>query len=215
MRTVLALAFVVVSACVQAQVKLALTIGGKNAGTAAINQHLNADGGKTVELRIEIISGGKKVHLSSQATYDSKGSPIRKFLETIVPGGQVQRQAIATFDSAGANVVVRTGDGRITKKVPLVPTAPRECLSEFWFVRDKPKPGQTAKSYSFNPDKLEWELTETTFVGTRPITLRGKKVQVHEIDTVQGDRKVVSFLDDRGLPVVVDDGTMRMERVSE
>jgi hypothetical protein len=215
MRTPVLLSLVLLSVAAQAQVKLSLTIGGKTAGTAVLSQHLNADGGKSVELRMEILVTGKKAHLSSQATYDSRGNPVRKFLETIVPGGQVQRQIIATFDAAGANVVVKTGDGRVTKKFPLVATAPRDSSSEFWFLRDKPKPGQSVKAYTFNTDTLEWELTQTTYVGLKAINIRGAKMQAHEIDTEQGDRHVVSYLDEKGLPLVVDDGTIRMERIPE
>jgi hypothetical protein len=215
MRHLALLLLAALSAASSAQVKLALTIGGKIAGTAVLSQHLNADGGKSVELRMEILSGGKKAHLSSQATYDSKGNPVRKFLETIVPGGQVQRQTITSFDDDGANAVVRTGDGRITKKVPLVSTAPRQCLSEFWFLRDKPKAGDAVKAYTFDPDKLEWSITETVYAGLKTIEFKGKKTQVHEVDTQQGDRRVVSYLDDKGLPWIIDDGTIRMERVSD
>jgi hypothetical protein len=199
----------------QAQVKLALTIGGKKAGTASLSQKLNADGSKLVELHIDMLAGGQKARLTSQSSYDAKGNPTRKFLQAIVPGGKVQRQTVVTFDAEGANVVVLTGDARQTKKVPLVETAPRALASEFWFVRDKPKPGDKAKGYGFNADTLAWDLVETTYLGLRTVNVGGKKISAHMLESDQGGRRVFSFLDDKGLPWLIDDGRIKMERIQE
>jgi hypothetical protein len=197
-----------------AQVKLSLSVAGKAAGTATLSQSVAADGSKTVVLRIEMNAAGKKARLSSQASYDAKGNPIRKFLETIIPG-QLQRQTVVTFDQAGANVVVLKGDGRETKKIGLLDTAPRAAPSEFWFIRDMPKPGAKVKNYVFNADSLTWDLTETTYIGPRVVKAGGQSVKAHLVQSDQGGRQVYSFLDDKGLPVLVDDGRMKMERIQE
>src|SRR5205807_1820072 len=115
-----------------AQVQLSVSVNGKPAGTATVSQKLTADGSKLVELRVELGQSGKKVHVRSQSTFDAKGMPVRKFLEAIVPGGEVQRQTVVSFDAKGAIAILLDGGNRKTTQIALTPTAPRATLSEFW-----------------------------------------------------------------------------------
>jgi len=197
-----------------AQVKMSIEVGGKVLGTASVTQQVKSDGSKFLEYRMDWTSGQTKMTLRSQNTYDKEGAPIRKFMEAIIPGGKMQRQIVATFDKEGANLVILDGGDRKTKQVPLTQTAPRKNKSEFWFLRDKPKVGDKVDSYVFNMDSLQWELQTATFKGTKSIEIGGKKILAHEVETT-GNRKATAFLDDHGLPWLIESGSMTMRRIPE
>lgn len=196
-----------------AETRMTVTIGGHPAGYATLSQKIQQDGTKIVELRVELGVDKRKVKLTSEARYDPKGLPLRKFQQTIVSGGDVNKQVIATFAKDGANLVLLDGDKRSVKNVSLAATAPRACLSEFWFIRDNPKPGQTEEAYQFNPDTLSWEIVTTKYVGPRTLKIEGHSVAVHEVLTKRGDKESTSYLDDAGLPVLVDQGDLKMVKI--
>lgn len=195
-----------------AQTRLAVSIGGHPAGYATLSQKIQKDGSKVVELRIELTSQGNKVRITSQASYDDKGLPTRKFQETTGPGSR-HGQAVVTFDGDGANAVIQVDTKRSVKHVSLVKTAPRTSLSEFWFIRDSPKPGQIEKTYQFNPDTLTWELATTEYRGKKKLTIEGHSLEVYEVVTKRGDKESMSYLDEQGLPVLVDLGNVKMVKI--
>ena len=197
---------------VHAQAKFTVEMSGKSAGTASLSQKLLPDGGKTVDLKMDLKVGSQTLSLRSQNTYDRTGTPVRKFLDANIPGGAQQRQIIATFDQQGANLVMIDGGKRSTRTIPLVATAPRSNVSEFWFLRDSPKSGESCKSYTFNMDARQWELQTVVYRGRKSIRIGGKTVSAHEIETI-GDRPSKAFVDDSGLPYLIESGPTILRRV--
>jgi hypothetical protein len=196
-----------------AQTHLAITANGHPAGFATVSQHIQADGIKIVELRIELRSGTRVVKLNSEARYDAKGMPLRKFQETVATDQGIHKQIIATFDKGGANVVILDGDKRSVKNASLAATAPRASLSEFWFIRDTPKVGVVEKTYQFNTDSLTWDLVETEYKGKKTLKIEDRSVSVNEVVSRRGDKETTSYLDDLGLPVLVDQGDFKMVKI--
>lgn len=211
MKLIALLALLVPVAAV-AQVKMSVSIDGKPAGTASLTQKQSADGSKSVDVKMDLVSGKQKLTIRSQNSYDKKGNPIRKFMDSNIPGGALQKQLIVTFDGHGANVVQIDGGKRTTRQIPLVDSAPRANPSEFWFVRDQPKPGDQLKSYVFNMDKLAWELQTTTYKGKKTIKVNGNSVTAHETETT-GERVTKAFLDDQGLPYLIELGGVTLKRL--
>jgi hypothetical protein len=195
-----------------AETRLAVTMNGRPAGFATLSQKVMPDGVKLVEMRVELGSGQGKVNLHIEARYDAKGMPVRKFQEVSV-GGKLQKQIVASFNPKGANVVINEGGKRTVKDVTIVAAAPRANLSEFWFVRDDPKAGASEEAYQFNLDSLQWEIVKTEYKGKKTIRLEDRSVEVHEIVTSRGQRKATSYVDDDGLPVLVDQGDMKMVKL--
>ena len=214
MRFIFLASFVLLTAIAGAQVKMSVEMSGHPVGTASITQVLKADGSKSVELRMDLTAGAQKLTLRSQNTYDRTGLPTRKFLESIIPGGKMQKQVIAGFDKDGANVVILDGGQRSTKKSALAPVAPRANASEFWLIRDKPKVGDKVESYVFNMDTMAWDLQTVEYKGLKSIQIGGKTVKAHEIETT-GPRKATAYLDDKGLPWMIESGATTMKRISE
>lgn len=213
MNRVALLAALLLSAHASPQAKLNVIAGTSRIGTASVIQKLMPDGNKSVELRMDLESQGRKVTLRAQSTFDPKGNPIRKFQEMAVPGQTGKRQTVATFDAEGANVVILDNGVRTVRQVALVKTANRANRAEFWFLRDKPKAGDSVKAFEFNLDSLEWELTTTTYVGPRVVKLGARRIQTHELRVQRGARALTTFVDDAGLPVILDDGRVKLERL--
>ncbi len=212
MRKVFSALFLLIATMASAQVRLTIESGGKRVGYATMSQKINSDGSKSVDLRMELDSNGQKLTIRSQNTYDAIGNPTRKFMDSNVPGGKLQRQVIATFDKAGANVVINDGGKRSTRQVPLVETAPRPNASEFWFVKQTPKVGEEAKCYVFNMDSLEWQIQTTIYRGRQNIKSGDKTLSAHYIETT-GSRPVKAFLDDDGLPYLIEAQSLQFRRL--
>jgi hypothetical protein len=202
-----------VCAFAPAQTHLAVTSKGKPAGFATLSQHVQADGVKVVELRMEIASNGSKVKITSEARYDQAGMPVRKFQQVLVVGGSQNKQVIATFARDGAHVTSLDGEKRSIKTVALPPNASPTNLSEFWFVRDKPKPGQIEQSFQFNTDSLEWEQVRTEYRGKKTLKVEDRTVPVHEVVTSRGGKQSTAYVDDQGLPVLIDLGDVKMVKI--
>lgn len=195
-----------------AQIKMSVSLQGKAVGTASLAQKLAADGSKSVDVRMDLSMGQQKLTVRSQNSYDSKGNPVRKFMDSNIPGGALQKQVIVTFDTRGANVVQIDGGKRTTRQIPLVDSAPRANLSELWFVRVQPKVGEQVRTYVFNMDKLAWELQTTVYRGKKTIKHNGKSVAAHEVETT-GDRPTKAYLDEAGLPYLVELGATTLKRI--
>jgi hypothetical protein len=195
------------------QTRMSLTIRDHPAGYATLSQKIQPDGSKTVELRLELTSANQKVKLTSEARYDAKGMPTRKFQEALMAEGKLQKQVIATFNKDGASVTLLDGGKRTMKNVPLVATAPRASLSEFWFIRDAPKPGQFEETYQFNTDTLEWDLVRTDYRGRKTLKIQGRSISVHEVSSKRNGKVTTAFLDDQGLPVLIDQGDVKMVKI--
>jgi hypothetical protein len=110
-------------------------------------------------------------------------------------------------------VTVLDGEKRKMKTV----AAPAGCslvnLSEFWFIRDKPKPGQIETGYQFNTDSLEWEEVRTEYRGKKTVKIEGRSIPVHEVATRRGTKESLAFVDDQGLPVLIDLGDVKMVKI--
>lgn len=194
---------------VTAPVKMTVYLSGRVAGTATLLQKLGTDGGKSVQLSMELKSEAMTATLRQESSYDKTGRPIRKFQETVIPAQKKRRTVVVTFDAAGANVVVDEGGKRTVKKLPLPETATREDLSEFWFLRDTPKAGAVAKANTVNLETLTWELVTTTYVGEVQVSIAGKKVKAHRTESDKG----VAFIDANGQPLRLELPNGALERI--
>lgn len=209
MKGVIALGVFALVAVSHAQVKLQIVMNGKSVGVATISQKLRPDGSKQVMMALEIKTQNATANFRSESTYASNGAPIRKFQEASYPLQKMRQTRIATFDSKGVSVVEDANGQRKTKQYPLEPNSPREDMSEFWFLRDKPKQGASSKAFAFNMDKLEWELIETTYEGQVEITIKGKKMKAFKTQSRRG----VAYFDSLGMPLRLEVPGGAMERI--
>lgn len=201
------------AAYASAQTKYSVEIGGKSVGTASLTQKIGADGSKSVELKMDLQVNNQKLTIRSQNSYDKLGNPTRKFMDSNIPGGLLQKQIITTFNAQGAAVIQIDGGKRTTRDIPLVSTAPRVNPSEFWFVRDRPKAGQEVKCYMFNMDSLSWQLNRVVYRGIKSIKVGETTVKAHEVETI-GERPAKAYVDDAGIPWLMEAGSATLKRTS-
>jgi hypothetical protein len=209
------LAVMALAAASFAQVRMSVEMGGRRIGIAHFSQKVLADGGKQVEIRMNLESAGRTIEMTSFSGYDADGNPTRKNSETRAPASRNRRQVTVTFDAAGAIAVVEEDGNRSRRGVALVDKAPRANVSEFWFLRTQPKRGETLKVYSFSTEGLVWELLTITYTGPKEIPVAGKSVTGHEVVTERGGKREVAYLDDKGLPLLLLGDGVRMERIPE
>lgn len=200
---------IVVPALACGQAKFQVWVGGKKAGTATLLQKVLPDGSKSVQLAMELKGTSVEAKLRAESTYDAKGKPIRKFQETIVPTQKIRRTVVVSFDAKGANATIDMNGKRTVKGVPLPETADRADVSEFWFLRDKPKPGQVSTAYNFSIETLGWSLIATTYIGVVEVTIGGKKVKAHKTQSENG----VALIDDAGVPLRLELANGSLERI--
>lgn len=213
MKLPLVLICILAAALAAAQTKYAVEISGKSVGTASLTQRLNADGSKSVDLKLDLQLNKQKLTIRSQNTYDKLGNPTRKFMDSNIPGGALQKQVITSFNEQGASVIQIDGGKRTTRDIPLVTTAPRTNPSEFWFLRDKPKAGDEVKTYVFNMDSLSWQLQRVIYRGQKTVKIGAKSIKAHEIETI-GERTAKAYLDDQGLPWLMESGGSTLKRIN-
>lgn len=183
---------------------------GRAVGFATVSHKLMPDGSKLVTLRMELTgANGATVRVRSETSYKSSGEPLRAFQETQVDKPVSRSSVTATFDAKGANVIVDEGGKRSVKSVDLVSTAPRAAVSEFWFLRQSPKPGERVQYYFFSATRLAWELQEMHYVGKTTFKLGNQTVPAHRVRTKQGEM----ILDEKGLPLRVEAESVTMIRL--
>lgn len=211
-RAIFVLPFALWSAFGLAQVRLYVLVGTKRVGQAVASQKILADGGKLVQLSMNLAGpNDSTVTVRSESTYNVKGAPVRMFHESITTSPRTRRSVTVTFSKAGANVVEEVNGKRSSKEVPLVGSAPTESPSEFWFIRDMPKVGATDRRYRFNVSSLAWELITSTYLGPKTYGQGTKKLPGYEVKSSQG----TALLDSKGLPYKLELGQIKLERVPD
>ncbi len=194
-----------------AQVKLAVFVGGKRSGEASYSHKSMPDGGKLVQLTMNLRGpDGKTASVRSETRYDAKGIATRMFHESIADKGRSRRLVTVTFDDDAAIAVEEVGGKRQTKRVPVVRTAPLANPSQFWFLRDRPNKGERVRYYRFDVGTLSWELSLAAYAGPKDVAIGSAKYAGHEVQ----EERNVSIVDDRGLPIRLDIGGVRLERIS-
>lgn len=210
MRAIFLSSFSFVAAVAQCQIKLAVQANGFPSSTATVFHKLLPDGSKLNQMTLEMNGpNGRKVRVRTERTYAPDGKPVRVFHEVIGEKPPMRRQVTVTFDASGARAIVDEGGKRSVKDVPLVESAPRECLPEFWFIRDMPKVGIGVKYYHFDANKVDWVVVQAKFVGPVEFSFAGKPVKAFKITTATGE----AIVDEKGLPYKVVESAVTMTRI--
>ena len=203
--------FTLASVCFAGETKLKVSGESGLRGTATLVNKIQEDGSKYVQLTLELRSAdGQIVTIIQESVYDKRGFPVRKLQSATSPGGTKQT-IIATFDSTGVNLEIRSdgerGKGRVERPIG----KPIAAKSEFWFIRDKIPAGGRTTYFRFDLQTRTWIETEVVYIGDRTITVNGRQVKTHLV--MYGKTK--AWVDDEGDPVRIEmlDSGMVLERV--
>jgi hypothetical protein len=174
-------------------------------GKVTLTQKLITEGGKSVEVRIESISTVTR----QQTIYDLAGNSIRRYSQTLLDGKPVETR-ITTFNNNGALIVTDRGGERKSVFVPFLKGVPTVNPSEFWFLRDIPKPGASVSWQCLN-DQNDFVPVKTSYRGRVPVP--AKNVEGSLVVSEFPNRKVESYFDAKGDLILMRDNLgVRMER---
>lgn len=181
-----------------------VSLAGGAQGEARLTQTKRPGGGKTVRLVATLRRGNTTIEIHTESTFDATGSPIRKIQGYGPVGVAAQHETIVTFDADGAHAVVREHGVPKATSVDLAPKLSRANTAETWFSAVRPKKGDVATAWTFDPDALEWVKTETTYVG--PVK------DGHLLRIFRREKTSEAVVDDQGIPVRLEEGGMKLVR---
>jgi len=167
--------------------------GGVPTGTLRYSMQVSGKG-LTLRSTLRMTVKGKPVVANESVQVDRTGYPLMKKLHVVSNGKTYDLEV--SFTGSVAKASGSGPNGPISLTVPAPEGAPMEVGSAFWFVRDHPKRGVTARFAEFNTVKRDWEILTDTYMGDEVITIGARKVKAHKVKTIHGNE----WLDDNGLP---------------
>ncbi len=210
MKALVLLAVCLAPSAFAGDVKLKISGPDGVSGSATMTNKLLEDGSKLVRLSMNLkYQNGESADVLQESTYGADGEP-KRMLQTFKVGSK-KTSVVVTFDADGAQVVVTDGGaGTKTNKV-VRPDGVVANKAEFWFLRDKPRPGQSVDFFAFRVSEQAWAKTRSRYEGKKEIVIGGKKVSAHLVST--GEAK--AYYDDAGDLYRFEVGKMTFERASE
>lgn len=166
---------------------------------ASVHQRPVPDGGKFLEMRLDMKRDKVSTTVRRQSTFDAKMRCVRIVQEVVDAKGE-RNSTVVTLSESGAQVVHMGRSPRKSIFVPVAKGAPLAAKSEFWFWKLHPKIGEQCAYYAFDSEASEWKLTQATYEGD--VDLAG--VKCHKVSIQQGDRTTLSWMDDEGMPVRIE-----------
>jgi len=189
----------------------------RSVGEATLRQAIEADGTKTVELRM-VLGPKEAANLVTQSSITkADGTVARKYQEIKAPGA-APKFVIISFSDGKANLVEdEKGQRQVSSYEKPVDLPPATNLSEFWLLRDIPTRGDSVEFCDFDYSRKEWRTVRTTYLGLTRIP--GIDDPVHKVMSktiMDGKERLVSvFSDAKGNPVrIVDTAGFRLERLN-
>jgi len=184
----------------------------KKIGNATIIQTLTPDGGKIVETNMKLSGpNGSVIEVRQVSAFGTIGNPLRKVLETKNDAISQRSTTIINFTPFGAEVVYVNNGIRTEKNFRAPEGAKRDNIGEFWFLRDKPRLGQSFAYTYFNTTTQAWESISTSYVA-RSRTSGANRV-LHRLESQLADRKMILDVDDSGKIVRGDFGDMQFVEI--
>lgn len=168
----------------------------ENNVTISVHQRPTEDGGKFIEMRVDLKKLKSNASVRRQSTFDPQ-MRCKRIVQEVIGVDGARSSVIVSISETGAQVVEMGPKGRKSRVVPLPKQARTAAPSDFWFWKLHPKIGDKCSYFGFNTESLEWEIVDVTYSGD--VKIGG--MTVHRVESDQGGRKSVALLDDDGLPV--------------
>jgi hypothetical protein len=144
----------------------------------------------------------------TQTTFEVDGTLTECEFTWTKPSGTTTTHAKIT--GTGAQVTTFTNGGASqSSQIPLMKRGLAADPSVNWFTTVNPSPGTTATFMSFDAERRYWEEVTVTFKGRGKL---GKSAEGNLV-TRQTARKTINLLlDDKGIPLVWEEGKLRLVR---
>lgn len=143
---------------------------------------------------------------------DQYGQQVKVEVHVVKSESLIEKN-VATFDVKGNATYERSANGHNFKKVfPLGRKGTRKDASEYWFIRNRPAAMTWSQYYTFSISSRKWQLAKTTYMGKKAVQVGAKKVNANLVVQVEPGDKLTMWLDDKGDPLIIDTGAIRMVR---
>jgi hypothetical protein len=144
------------------------------------------------DILVDVIASSGRIE--STLLYSASGRPIQMIAHLISP--RVSGAMTVDFGLLGATLKGSFGSQSKTTFISYPKGVPLLDASNFWFVRDHPKPGDSCTHVEFEFDKMQFAKVTATYVGDRMLTVHGRKVTAHYV--TRPDMRF--WVDDHWLP---------------
>ncbi|MCC7229143.1 MAG: hypothetical protein IT203_02035 [Fimbriimonadaceae bacterium] len=210
MRAPLALAFLTLSALSVAQkASYEAMREGKSVGSLTYERILQGSTQTTI-VDIAMTQGTEVLKIKITSKFNAQGAPTSRTGE--ISAATYQVKIGMAFQSGSAKVTITNGKKSEIKMIDSKPKISIEDPSVWWFVKNKPVPKQNYRYQTISPATLAWSEVMVQYVGPGQVDLRGKKVSGHRVDETRGTERSTVWLDDKGMPLIIDQGTLKFIR---
>lgn len=210
MRALLVLALLTLSALSLAQKATFEALReGKSVGSLTYERILQGSTQTTV-VDIAMTQGTQVVKMKITSKFNAQGAPTSRIGEISAASYQVKITMV--FVSGSAKVTITNGKKSETKNIDSIPKISIADPSIWWFIKNKPTPKQSYRYQTISPATLAWSEVMVQYLGPGQVDLRGKKVSGHRVDETRGKERSTVWLDDKGMPLIIDQGKLKFIR---
>ena len=186
---------------------------GEKIGTLVLETSGNETDGFVDESTVTMKQGEKTVTLFERVKYGKDGIVTSKTMTFSLDSQDAK--ATANFSDDGAKVSLIGGDQKDEKEVPLATKLSRVDETNFWFKSVVPEVGKKVSYQGFDMQTLTWSDVTHTYVGKSKVKIGDEERELYQINREADEDKSTIYLDDKGDPVLIVEGDMRIERVKE
>ena len=187
--------FIAAFAAAQNSVTMEVSQAGTRVGTARFSIQITSTGSCVQHQTMNVSIQGRSLVFDETGRDDRNGVPLTRLLH-LSSGGQTAIVSVL-FSNRVAKVVAKGPQGTRAKNVPAPKGGNLRNSSEFWFMRDHPRIGESVKYWQLDMEHSQWKEENDTYVGDETITIGGRKVRAHKVTTVDGPQ----WLDNKGMPL--------------
>jgi len=182
-----------------------MTIEKFGTASAVLKTSFGSDDSRKEMLRITLKQG---LSVVQESTYNSKGAATRKTQFGYQNGKEIS-SSVTIISGRKAVMTSITAGQKSTNTFTAPKNASIENASHWWFIKNKPKVGDSVTYYEFAAEKKAWELDKIKYMGKKPIKVSGKNLMLHEVTSLQG----LAYFDDKGTLFMLTFSGGKMEKV--
>lgn len=181
-----------------------VTMSGKDglSGTGTVVTKVNQDGSMTQTTRFAMKGGsGPSMTVIEESQYSSAGRPIRRLMK-MTSGASVLQSFLIEYGKNGA--VIKANSSGVAKTETLkLPQGRIESPSQLWFVKTKPKVGQTDEYFYLEYGYSAWQKRKAEYRGPEKVKIGGGKTVTGHLIVNTGSKM---WVDDKGDPLRIEVG---------
>ncbi len=193
-------------------IHLTASAQGKVIGGGTAMRTISPDKTAMTQVRLDLMQGGVPITIDGMTRYDAKCRPVNAHIN-IKQGGQTAVFAVTYYNGGvKVRVAVQGQSKPVDKNIPWASKLDVADTTNRWFISFQPKPGETVSYQGFDTLKGRWHDIKITFLGKSSVTIDKRKVSANLLRR-QADGKIsTEYLDEKGMPLLIDDGQMKLER---